>query len=39
MMVEGFVEGEEEHCAWVSKHLAIIEKLGYENYLLEIMDI
>ena len=29
----------EEHCAWVAKHLAIIEKLGYENYLLEMMDI
>lgn len=38
-MVEEFVEGEEEHCAWVSQHLAIIEKLGYENYLLEMMDI
>ena len=29
----------EEHCAWVAKHLAIIEKSGYENYLLEMMDI
>lgn len=38
-MVEEFVAGEEEHCAWVAKHLAIIEKLGYENYLLEMMDI
>ena len=32
-------EAEEEHCAWVAKHLAIIEKLGYENYLLEMIDI
>ena len=38
-MVEEFVEGEEEHCGWVAKHLAIIEKLGYDNYLLEMMDI
>ena len=38
-LVEEFLEGEEEHCAWVAKHLAIIEKLGYENYLLEMMDI
>lgn len=38
-MVEEFVAGEEEHCAWVAKHLAIIEKLGYDNYLLEMMDI
>ena len=38
-MVEEFVEGEEEHCGWVAKHLSIIEKLGYDNYLLEMMDI
>ena len=38
-MVEEFVEGEESHCGWVAKHLAIIEKLGYDNYLLEMMDI
>lgn len=38
-MVEEFVAGEEEHCGWVAKHLAIIEKLGYDNYLLEMMDI
>lgn len=38
-MIEEFVEGEEEHCAWVAKHLAIIDKLGYDNYLLEMMDI
>lgn len=38
-MVVEFVEGEEEHYAWVAKHLAVIEKLGYDNYLLEMMDI
>ena len=38
-MVEEFVAGEEEQCAWVSKHLSVIEKLGYDNYLLEMMDI
>ncbi len=38
-LVEEFVEGEEEHASWVAKHLAIIEKLGYDNYLLEMMDI
>ena len=38
-MVEEFVEGEEEHCGWVAKHLAVLEKLGYDNYLLEMMDI
>lgn len=38
-MIEEFIEGEEEHAAWVAKHLSIIEKLGYDNYLLEMMDI
>lgn len=38
-MVEEFVAGEEEHATWVAKHLSIIEKLGYDNYLLEMMDI
>lgn len=38
-LVESFVECESEHRAWVAKHLAIIEKIGYENYLLEMMDI
>lgn len=38
-MVEEFVAGEEEHCAWVSKHLAIIERVGYDNYLIEMAEI
>lgn len=38
-LVEGFVAGEEEHAAWVAKHFSIIEKPGYDNYLLEMMDI
>ena len=38
-LIEEFVAGEEEHAAWVAKHLSIIEKLGYDNYLLEMMDI
>ena len=33
--VESFVECESEHRAWVAKHLSIIEKIGYENYLIE----
>ena len=34
-LVESFVECEAEHRAWVPKHLGIIEKIGYENYLIE----
>lgn len=38
-LIEEFVEGEEDHCKWVHQHLALIEKIGYENYLIEMMDI
>lgn len=34
-LVESFVECEAEHRAWVAQHLGIIEKIGYENYLIE----
>ena len=34
-----FLTVEEEHCGWVAQHLGIIEKLGYDNYLLEMTDI
>lgn len=34
-LVESFVECESEHRAWVAKHLGIIAKIGYENYLIE----
>jgi len=38
-LVEGFVECESEHCAWVNRDLKIIEKIGYDAYLTEMMDI
>ena len=38
-MLEEFIKGEEEHYEWVRMHLALIEKIGYENYLIEMMDI
>lgn len=38
-LIESFIEGEEDHCKWVAQHLALIEKIGYENYLIEMMDI
>lgn len=34
-LVESFVECEVEHRAWVAQHMGIIEKIGYENYLIE----
>ena len=36
-LVESFVECESEHRAWVDKHLGIINRIGYENYLIEQM--
>ena len=36
-LVESFVECESEHRAWVAKHLSIIDRIGYENYLIEQM--
>ena len=38
-MVEGFIEGETEHVMWVKKHLAVIEAIGYENYLIEQIEL
>ena len=36
-LVESFVECESDHRAWVAKHLRVIEKIGYENYLIDQM--
>lgn len=38
-MFNEFIKGEEEHCAWVNKHLEFIKKVGYENYLIEMSEI
>ena len=34
-LMESFIECEAEHCEWVSKHLGIINKIGYDNYLID----
>ena len=34
-LVESFVECESEHKTWVAKHLGLIERIGYDNYLIE----
>lgn len=34
-LVESFVECESEHREWVAKHLGIIDRIGYENYLID----
>lgn len=38
-LFEEFAADEEEHVAWVCQHIALIEKIGYDNYLLDMMDI
>ena len=32
-LLEGFIECEAEHRAWVAQHMGIIKRIGYENYL------
>ncbi|MBQ8960518.1 MAG: hypothetical protein IJ071_04790 [Ruminococcus sp.] len=34
-LVESFIECEAEHREWVAQHLAIIKRIGYENYLID----
>lgn len=38
-LIEEFAEDESDHIKWVKQHLNLIEKIGYENYLIEMMDI
>lgn len=34
-LIESFVECESEHRDWVARHMGIIDKIGYDNYLIE----
>ena len=36
-MIEGFILEEQEHLNWVKGHLAMIEQIGMENYLIEML--
>lgn len=38
-MIEDFIESETEHLMWVKKHLAVIEAIGYDNYLIEQIEL
>ena len=38
-LFEEFAADEADHVKWVAQHLAIIEKIGYDNYMIEMMDI
>lgn len=36
-MIEGFIIDEQEHYNWVKGHLCLIEQIGMENYLIEML--
>lgn len=36
-MFEEFIVDEQEHTNWLAEHLGLIEKIGYQNYLIQQM--
>ena len=36
-MIEDFIIGEQDHFNWVKGHLCLIEQIGMENYLIEML--
>ena len=36
-MIQKFIVDEQEHFNWVRQHLNLIEEIGYENYLIEML--
>ncbi len=36
-MIEEFIIDEQEHYNWVKAHLCMIEQIGIENYMIEMM--
>lgn len=36
-MIQKFIVDEQEHYNWVKQHLNLINEIGYENYLIEML--
>ena len=36
-LIQKWIDGEVEHMAWEKQYLNYIDKLGYENFLIEMM--
>ncbi len=36
-LIQKWIDGEVEHMAWEAQYLNYIKKLGYENFLIEMM--
>ena len=36
-MIEEFIIGEQEHYNWVKGHLCLIDQIGMENYIIEML--
>ena len=37
-MIEEFIIDEQDHFNWVKGHLCLIEQIGMENYIIEMLD-
>ena len=37
-MIEEFIIDEQDHFNWVKRHLCLIEQIGMENYIIEMLD-
>ena len=36
-LIEKWIDGEKEHMAWEAQYLYLIDKIGYENFLMAMM--
>ena len=36
-LIEKWIDGEKDHMAWEAQYLHLIDKIGYENFLIAMM--
>jgi bacterioferritin len=36
-MIEEFIIDEQDHFNWVRRHLCVIEQIGMDNYMIEML--
>ena len=36
-LIEKWIDGEKEHMAWEAQYLYLIDKIGYDNFLMAMM--
>ena len=37
-LIEGFILDEQDHFNWLKGHLCLIDQIGMENYMIEMLD-